>query len=70
MSIENKFIANEESKEGDDSTVQDRGSTGAERGIFPPLKKIKNNSRSGQNLVLKIDWTGGIFWIGANFSTK
>ena len=41
--------------------------TGAGPGLngdLSPLKKIKNNPRPGQNLVLKIDWTG------ADFSTK
>ena len=50
-------------KEGDDALVQDRGRTGAKRGIFH-LSKNKNNPRPGQNLVLKIDSTG------ANYSTK
>ena len=39
---------------------QDRGCTGH----FSPLKKMKNNPRPGQNLVLKIDLTG------EDFSTK
>ena len=33
-------------------------------GHFSPLKKIKNNPRPGQNLVLKIDWTGAYFGPG------
>ena len=43
-----------------------RSKTGAGPGLngaFSP-KKVKSNPRPGQNLVLKIDWTG------ANFSTK
>ena len=33
-------------------------------GAFFSLKEIRNNPRPGQDLVLKIDWTG------ANFNTK
>ena len=38
-----------------------RSKTGAGPGLngaFSPPKKIKTNPRPGQNLVLKIDWTG------------
>ena len=53
----------DKAEQGDDAPVQDRGITRSEWGIFH-LSKNKNNPRLGQNLVLKLDWTG------ANFSTK
>ena len=43
--------------------VQNNPRPGLHRAFFS-LKEIRNNPRRGQNLVLKIDWTG------ANFSTK
>ena len=33
-------------------------------GAFFTFQKIKNNPRPGQNLVLKIDWSGAYFGLG------
>ena len=44
---------------------------GQDRGILHLSKKMKNNPRPGQNLVLNIDLDQGIFWAGEKVnSTK